>query len=258
VKEGRKYDLGAAAGHPAAGQHLRSRSSARATTGSSSTCSRRADLNVPPKRANAHFSDDLLSSLLNEPLKGHGIFWSSESPRPFPVPIRVLDFGAMYEPRDRQLDSDAGQTWGRENAAEAGNGLSVAGDRVRETPPEFARGAAEGKERPVDEPTEEEDQEEVDPAVSPDPFMEACRVAIEQLFANEYEMNILRTKGRTWGRLMHVLANGLPETWEDRLDRARELVKTFLDSKFGKQGEAWHTEPNEKGQKVVHIGPEPT
>ncbi len=29
------------------------------------------------KRANAHFSDDLLATLLNEPLVGHGVFWSS-------------------------------------------------------------------------------------------------------------------------------------------------------------------------------------
>src|SRR5207237_5317131 len=29
------------------------------------------------KRANAHFSDDLLSALLNEPIEGHGAFCSS-------------------------------------------------------------------------------------------------------------------------------------------------------------------------------------
>jgi len=27
------------------------------------------------KKANAHFSNDLLSTLLNEPIPGHGVFW---------------------------------------------------------------------------------------------------------------------------------------------------------------------------------------
>ncbi|PSB03838.1 hypothetical protein C7B76_32345 [filamentous cyanobacterium CCP2] len=44
------------------------------------------------KRANGHFSDDLLQSLLNEPIKGQGMFWSSESKRSYPIPIRVLPF----------------------------------------------------------------------------------------------------------------------------------------------------------------------
>jgi hypothetical protein len=51
------------------------------------------------KRANAHFSDDLLATLLNEPLIGHGIFWSSapgtgRHARPYPLPVRVLSFEA--------------------------------------------------------------------------------------------------------------------------------------------------------------------
>jgi hypothetical protein len=58
------------------------------------------------KRANAHFSDDLLATLLNEPLVGHGVFWSSapgtdRSARPYPLPVRVLSFEAEHrEPRD--------------------------------------------------------------------------------------------------------------------------------------------------------------
>jgi DNA helicase HerA-like ATPase len=37
----------------------------------------------------AHFSDDLLSSLLNEPIPGHGVFWSSAGETPYPIPIRA-------------------------------------------------------------------------------------------------------------------------------------------------------------------------
>jgi len=58
------------------------------------------------KRANAHFSDDLLATLLNEPLVGHGVFWSSapgtdRHARPYPLPVRVLSFEAeLRELRD--------------------------------------------------------------------------------------------------------------------------------------------------------------
>lgn len=58
------------------------------------------------KRANANFSDDLLSSLLNEPIIGNGVFWSSSSPRPYPIPIRVLSFEELYKPLDPQYNRD--------------------------------------------------------------------------------------------------------------------------------------------------------
>src|SRR5438132_204182 len=74
VKEGRKYDLGAilitqqpgSISHEILSQgdnwfifHLLSSGDLFAL-----------------KKANAHFSDDLLSTLLNEPIPGHGVFWS--------------------------------------------------------------------------------------------------------------------------------------------------------------------------------------
>src|SRR5690606_33989106 len=98
VKEGRKYDLGAVLITQQPGSipteilsqgdnwfifHLLSAT----------------DL-INLKRANAHFSDDLLSSLLNEPIPGHGIFWSSVAGMSYPLPIRVLSFERMYSPQD--------------------------------------------------------------------------------------------------------------------------------------------------------------
>lgn len=98
VKEGRKYDLGAMLITQQPGSipteilsqgdnwfifHLLSA----------------ADLqNV--RKANAHFSEDLLSSLLNEPLQGQGLFWSSVGGTPFPIPLRVAAFEALYAPLD--------------------------------------------------------------------------------------------------------------------------------------------------------------
>ena len=86
VKEGRKYDLGAMLITQQPGSipqeilsqgdnwfvfHLLSEGDLRAV-----------------RKANAHFSDDLLSSLLNEPIPGHGVFWSSAGETPYPIPIR--------------------------------------------------------------------------------------------------------------------------------------------------------------------------
>jgi hypothetical protein len=55
------------------------------------------------KRANAHFSGDILAALLNEPLVGHGVFWSSapgtdEHAKPYPLSVRVLDFNQAHQP----------------------------------------------------------------------------------------------------------------------------------------------------------------
>ena len=62
------------------------------------------------KAANAHFSDDLLSSLLNEPLPGNGVFWSSvagsvdQAGNAYPIPLRVLSFEGAYVMRDKDGD----------------------------------------------------------------------------------------------------------------------------------------------------------
>ena len=98
VKEGRKYDLGAvlitqqpgSISHEILSQgdnwfifHLLSA----------------GDL-VSVNKANAHFSEDILSSLLNEPIPGQGVFWSSAGSTPFPIAIRALSFERKYHRLD--------------------------------------------------------------------------------------------------------------------------------------------------------------
>jgi hypothetical protein len=110
VKEGRKYDLGAllitqqpgSLPHELLSQgdnffvfHLLSQ----------------GDL-VSLKKANAHFSDDLLATLLNEPLVGNGIYWSSapgtdQGSRPYPISVRVLSFEGAHQRADPQFGQAA-------------------------------------------------------------------------------------------------------------------------------------------------------
>jgi len=109
VKEGRKYDLGAVLVTQQPGslpQELVSQGDNFFVFHLLSA----ADLTAL-KRANAHFSEDLLASLLNEPIVGHGVFWSSapgtdRSTKPYPLPIRVLDFADGLSPADPQYDRE--------------------------------------------------------------------------------------------------------------------------------------------------------
>jgi uncharacterized protein len=58
------------------------------------------------RAANAHFSDDLLASLLNEPLPGTCVFWSSVGDNAqaagyaYPIPVRVLSFEQAHPTAD--------------------------------------------------------------------------------------------------------------------------------------------------------------
>ena len=111
VKEGRKYDLGAVLITQQPGSipaeilsqgdnwflfHLLSAS----------------DLTTL-RKANAHFSDDLLSALLNEPIPGQGVFWSSVGGKPYPVSIRALLFEQMVTPVDLGYSKPAAATFAR-------------------------------------------------------------------------------------------------------------------------------------------------
>ena len=114
VKEGRKYDLGALLITQQPGSipveilsqgdnwfifHLLS-----------------ADDLTSLKKANAHFSDDLLSSLLNEPIPGQGVFWSSVKGKPYPVSLRVQSFETLFSMHDKHYSLPAAKTYSRNSS----------------------------------------------------------------------------------------------------------------------------------------------
>lgn len=247
VKEGRKYDLGAVM----VTQRPGSISDEILSQGDNwfifHLLSAR-DLNAL-RMANAHFSDDLLSSILNEPIKGHGIFWSSESPRPFPVPVRVLEFGKLYAPRDLNRAEAAAGTWASSYRARFGLEPPVT-QTVQTRDAESQAGPAagdDGEGLPAGESAV---------ADAEDQYTVARRSAIEALGKNEREMRKLRDEGLSWGRLKHLLVDHLPAQWQDRDQQAYELVKPFLEATFGREDEAWHV-VGERGRKRVIIGPKP-
>lgn len=128
VKEGRKYDLGAVLITQQPGSlsgdllsqgdnwfvfHLLSAS----------------DLGALHK-ANAHFSEDLLASLLNEPLVGHGVVWSSVGGAKYPIPVRVMDFAfgkSLLDESGRDSISNYASDLRTRLAAELREAVKVAG-----------------------------------------------------------------------------------------------------------------------------------
>lgn len=235
VKEGRKYDLGALLITQQPGSipveilsqgdnwfifHLLSA----------------ADL-TSLKRANAHFSDDLLSSLLNEPIPGQGVFWSSVGGKPYPVSLRALSFEQMYSMRDHDYNQPAGHTY----AQTLRNTFSRMGQisttvRVPET---------EGKDTVFPEFTETEETESVDVMANIE------QRAIEALTSNaEIRKKIESDEGMPWYGVQKFLMDSTLIDVEDPKQLAYNMLPKVLDAVYGAQGQSWETFRNPNTQKT--------
>jgi len=100
AKEGRKYDLGSilitqqpgsiatellSQGDNFFAFHLLSEHDLRALQGS-----------------NAHFSNDILASILNEPIKGNAYFWSAPD-QPFVLATKIIDFRKIRQRKKKKM-----------------------------------------------------------------------------------------------------------------------------------------------------------
>jgi hypothetical protein len=186
------------------------------------------------KSANAHFSDDLLSSLLNEPLVGQGIFWSSAGGKSYPLPIRALSFEATYKTLDPAYERPEAKTYAKALRAEFDQMLSrvqkeaepVAPERVLVT---AGTGTAEVEaEASVDEPVD---------------FLETCaRAAIAGLKQEKKLLDDIRSRGTPWMGVQSALVKSLPTQLDNREEIAYRLVVRAMTEVFGPQNENWRTE----------------
>jgi hypothetical protein len=217
------------------------------------------------KRANAHFSDDLLATLLNEPLVGHGIFWSSAAgtdrgARPYPLPIRVLSFEAENRIlRDAAYNGDAVDCYAsrlratfRSALAAAGAG-TAAGASAGAGAGTAGEGAAGGGARPVGVGQSGmerilEDLAADAAAAAPGPTdVEAAYLAaaIDALRRRpEFARYLSSAEGLAWGRVQAWLAQAAPpeEVVGNPFDWARPVVLPALIAILGPQGTGWRTE----------------
>ena len=224
VKEGRKYDLGALLITQQPGSipveilsqgdnwfifHLLSS----------------ADL-VSLKKANAHFSDDLLSSLLNEPIPGQGVFWSSVKGKPYPISLRALSFERAFGARDPGYNRPAGNTYGRVLRD------TFAGMRQVMVPPEVA--PAEQVVAQI--PGGPDEREPVD-------VMANLQMhAIEALKGDaEVRGKLESVDGMPWYGVQVFLMDRVLQNVEDRQQLAYNLLPRVLDAVYGNQGPSWET-----------------
>lgn len=224
VKEGRKYDLGALLITQQPGSipveilsqgdnwfifHLLSA----------------ADL-TSLKRANAHFSDDLLSSLLNEPIPGQGVFWSSVGGKPYPVSLRALSFEEMFSMRDHDYNQPAGHTYAQMLRS------IFSGMRQIATTARIPEAEGTGALFPA-----EAEAEETEPV---DVMANIEQQAIDALRADtKLTAKIESSDGAAWGSLKAFFLDHLPAHLDDRDTLAFRLVKKALVHFYGPQDQGW-------------------
>jgi len=215
VKEGRKYDLGAVLVTQQPGSipaeilsqgdnwfifHLLAEGDLRAL-----------------QKANAHFSDDLLSSLLNEPLPGHGVFWSSVSETPYPIPTRALLFERTFTPADPHYNRPRADCYASGLKDQLDNALSAAAAA--------SGGAPVTANKTVD-------------ATETFKFAAIRKMAQD----NTFQAAVRGDRGIKWGRIQHLLADHLPETFGQQHEERSQwvyrqgLVKRALNEILGEDG----------------------
>ena len=165
------------------------------------------------KRANAHFSDDLLATLLNEPLVGHGVFWSSapgtdRAARPYPLPVRVLSFEAEHRfRRDPAYSGEPVACYAATLRA-----------RFQAALPQGAGRDAEGA------------------------YRKAAVTALRR--HPEFGQRLASGQGVSWGMVQRWLAAAAPPeaVVGDRFDWAYQVVRPTLTEILGPEGSGWRTE----------------
>lgn len=235
VKEGRKYDLGALLITQQPGSipteilsqgdnwfifHLLSA----------------ADL-MALKRANAHFSDDILSSLLNEPIPGQGVFWSSVKGKPYPISLRTQSFESLFSMRDKNYSLPAAQTY-----TQSLRRLFAGMTKLNPTFSEHSSTAEEQLESPG-----RSSESGIDVMASIE------QQAIEALKANTVITGKIESPdGAAWGSIKAFLADRLPAQLDGKSEIAYQLVRKALNQIYGNQEQrCWETFKNPTGKTYV-------
>jgi DNA helicase HerA-like ATPase len=192
------------------------------------------------QRANAHFSADILSVLLNEPIPGQGVFWSSVGGTPYPVPIRVLSFEHLYAPLDPLYNRAASDTFAQVLKTKFLQVLEERLDHKGNVP------------LVADEAALTENGIETEPVDAMAVYKDQ---AIQALRNNHVRMDEIRGSGTSWGYTMEFLEKELPDTLENRSDIAYYLVREALERIFGAENEAWYTfkRPGNNGKQITCI-----
>ena len=188
-------------------------------------------LNV--QKANAHFSQDLLSALLNEPMPGQGVFWSSVGGKAYPLSLRVLSFEAMFSPLDPDYNRPAAETFAAELRERFQANLEAAA-------PSSQMGGSDAG------PTA---------AGTPDVLEAFQQRAIQALKDDDQiRQKLYSSEGCAWGHLVGFLENRLPPTFTNRSKIASDLVRRAMIDFLGPENDGWHSFRNAASKLYVRAG----
>ncbi len=184
--------------------------------------------------ANAHYSQDILSALLNEPIPGHGVFWSSSSGKPYPVALRVLSFERMYGLQDPKNERAAIVTYASQlkerfalEGYEPGAKVAVAATAENGTAP-----------APVD------------------PFVYYRTLAVKAVRDHAKLQGYLKDeRGAAWGFITATIKAALPADVDDVGQLAYNLVRPTLEELFGEQDVYWEAYQREarNGKMTTYV-----
>lgn len=225
VKEGRKYDLGAVLVTQQPGSipfeilsqgdnwflfHLLSAGDLR---------------NV--QAANAHFGQDILGTLLNETIRGQGVFWSSAGGKQYPVPLRVLSFEDQYSLLDPDYNCGSIATYANKLRPQIGygppNSLDKSGVNLEQNEPLIP--------------------ETID-------VLRSLENKSIQSFKDSQHVEKIKSVGVPWGALNNFFKDCLPGSLDQRDEIAYRLVPKALSAAFGPQDQAWETYSHETSGKT--------
>ncbi|EDN66395.1 hypothetical protein BGP_4910 [Beggiatoa sp. PS] len=197
------------------------------------------------RKANAHFSEDILSSLLNEPIRGQGVFWSGVSNMPYPIPLRVLSFSQQYQCLDQDYKKGAIETYAsqlREKFAAIVKEAYIS-DQATSTY-ENSANLTNSQMSVKDEPSRIDQQ--------PDPLRIYQQGAIDALGKNQKFWNdINNNNGIPWGVVVGLLENALPEQVDNRSNVAHNLITGAMNQLLGENN--WNTEMRGQQKKTCFI-----
>lgn len=192
------------------------------------------------KKANAHFSDDILSSLLNEPIVGQGVFWSStKSERAYPVSLRVRSFEEEYKPNNQDSVTPSSDIYAARLRKRADALLSQADGSEVTT---LTTVSANGDEH----------------SPKPDIAVVKEKIAVEAIRSDGKIMTWFEQDGVFWGVLIgKIIDEFMKKELGDLEKDAPGLVAPALTRLFGDRDREWYSFKDEQGKLRVKKGPRP-
>jgi len=234
VKEGRKYDLGALMITQQPGSIPNDILSQGDNWFIFHLLSAQDLQNV--KGANAHFSGDILSSLLNEPIPGQGAFWSSVSGKPYPVPLRVLSFEQMVQTQDPDYCKGECDLYASRLKNRFHGYLSESSHIVN-----------------TDLGDSDNGHEEVAENTSQIDALETIRrQAFEKAKVDPRNTITDQANGIAYGRIQYILIEHLPDGYNNK-EFAYSNTLHFLDYAYPGQWELFTREDNKKAVRLKNV-----